>query len=70
MPQTITSDEVVGVAKGLGQAEFTRGDLAKKLGVEKPKKFSQGFHQARKAGRLAKVRDDEEGIGHFRLTDR
>jgi hypothetical protein len=67
MPQTITSDEVVGVAKGLGQAEFTRGDLAQKLEVERPE-FSKGFRQARKAGRLAKVRDDEEGIGHFRLT--
>jgi hypothetical protein len=30
----------------------------------------KGFRQARKAGRLDKVRDDEEGIGHFRLTDR
>jgi len=25
--------------------------------------------QARRAGRLDKVRDDEEGTGHFRLTD-
>ena len=69
MPQTITSDEVVGVAKGLGQAEFTRGDLAQKLGVDKSE-LKKGFHQARKAGSLDKVRDDKEGIGHFRLTDR
>jgi hypothetical protein len=70
MPKQITSDQVVAAAEGLDQAEFTRGDLAKKLGVDKPKQFSQGFRQARKAGRLDKVRDDEEGTGHFRLTDR
>src|SRR3954452_17555115 len=69
MPKQITSDQVVAAAEGLGKAEFTRGDLAQKLGVEKPKKFSQGFRQARRAGRLDKVRDDEEGTGHFRLTD-
>jgi hypothetical protein len=68
MPKEITSDQVVAAAEGLGKAEFTRSDLAQKLGVEKPKEFSQGFRQARRAGRLDKVRDDEEGTGHFRLT--
>ncbi len=28
----------------------------------------QAFVRARKAGRLEKVRDDEENTGHFRLT--
>jgi hypothetical protein len=70
MPKQITSDQVVAAAEGLGKTEFTRGDLAKKLGVEEPRRFSQGFRQARKAGRLDKVRDDEEGTGHFRLTNR
>jgi hypothetical protein len=37
--------------------------------VEERNKFSQGFRQARRAGRLDKVGDDEEGTGHFRLTD-
>ena len=69
MPKEITSDQVVAAAEGLGKAEFTRSDLAQKLGVEEPKEFSQGFRQARRAGRLDKVRDDEEGTGHFRLTD-
>jgi hypothetical protein len=68
MPKQITSDQVVAAAEDLGTAEFTRADLAQKLGVDNPKKFSQGFRQARKAGRLDKVRDDEEGTGHFRLT--
>jgi hypothetical protein len=69
MPKQITSDQVVAAAEGLGQAEFTRGDLAKKLGVDKPKKFRPAFREARQAGRLDKVRDDEEGTGHFRLTN-
>jgi uncharacterized protein YbcI len=70
MPKQITSDQVVAAAEGLGKAEFTRADLAQELGVDKPKKFRPGFRQARQAGRLDKVRDDEEGTGHFRLTDR
>ena len=44
----------------------TREDLAKKLGTKKPD-LMKGFRQARKAGRLEKVRDDEEGTGHFRV---
>ena len=70
MPKQITADQVVAAAEDLDKAEFTRGDIAQKLGVDKPKKFRPGFRQARQAGRLDKVRDDEEGTGHFRLTDR
>ena len=69
MPQDITEDQVVATARDLDQDEFTRGDLAEKLGVEKPE-LSKPFRQARRAGRLNKVRDDDEGTGHFRLTDR
>jgi Mn-dependent DtxR family transcriptional regulator len=69
MPKTVTSDQLVAAAEGLDKEEFTRGDLAQKLGVEKPS-FSQAFRKARKAGRLDKVRDDEQGTGHFRLTDK
>ena len=67
MPQQITSDQVVATAHDLEQPEFTRGDLAEKLGVEQPE-LRKGFRQARRAGRLDKVRDDDEGTGHFRLT--
>jgi hypothetical protein len=69
MPQTITSDEVVAAAKDLGQAEFTRGDIAQKLHVEQPT-LKRGFHQARKAGSFAKVRDDAKGTGLFRVTNK
>ncbi len=67
MTENITADQVVEAAKELNQDEFTRGDLAAKLGVEKPD-IKRAFRDARQAGRLDKVRDDEEGTGHFRLT--
>jgi hypothetical protein len=68
MSQTIGPDQVIATAHDLGQPEFTRGDLAEKLGVEQPE-LRKGFRQARRAGRLDKVRDDDEGTGYFRLTD-
>jgi hypothetical protein len=63
---TITEDQVIEAAQQLGQDEFTRADIAAKLGVEKPE-LKEAFVHARKAGRLEKVRDDEENTGHFRL---
>jgi hypothetical protein len=67
MPETVTPDQVVAAAKDLDQAEFTRDDLARKLGVEQPE-LRLAFRRARRAGHLDKVRDDEAGTGHFRLT--
>ena len=67
MAQTITPDQVVEAAKELGQDEFTRGQLAEKLGV-KTTELKHGFKEARQADRLEKVRDDDEGTGIFRLT--
>jgi hypothetical protein len=67
MQLTVTEDQLVEAAKDLGQDEFTRGDVAGKLGVDKPD-LKQAFVAARKAGRLEKVRDDEENTAHFRLT--
>ena len=64
---TITADQLVDAARELDQEEFTRADVAKQLGVEKPE-LKQAFVQARKAGRVEKVRDDEENTAHFRLT--
>ena len=65
MPSDITAEQVVGAAEGLGD-EFTRGDLAEKLGVEKAE-IRKAFREARKSGRLEKTRDDEENTGYFRL---
>jgi hypothetical protein len=67
MAEGVTADQVVDAARELGQEEFTRGDLAQKLGVEKHN-IRKGFREARKSGRLEKTRDDEENTGYFRLT--
>jgi DNA-binding transcriptional regulator LsrR (DeoR family) len=63
----ITDEQVVSAAQSLDQEEFTRGDLAEKLGVDKPD-IKKGFRAARQAGRLEKTRDDEENTGYFKLT--
>jgi hypothetical protein len=68
MPQDITAEQVVAAARELDQAEFTRGDLADKLGVEKAE-IKPAFREARQSGRLEKVRDDENNTGHFRLSE-
>jgi transcription initiation factor IIE alpha subunit len=68
MAQEITPEQVVEAARALDKEEFTRGDLAAKLGVEKTD-IRPAFRTARQAGRLEKVRDDEENTGIFRLTD-
>jgi DNA-binding transcriptional regulator LsrR (DeoR family) len=63
----ITDDQVVEAAKSLSQPEFTRSDIAAKLGVEKTE-LQKAFKAARRSGRLEKVRDDEQNTGHFRLA--
>lgn len=67
MSQGITSSDLVEAAKALGKEEFTRGDIAAQLGVEKPDTRA-AFKEARHQGKLEKVRDDEENTGWFRLT--
>jgi DNA-binding transcriptional regulator LsrR (DeoR family) len=69
MATAITGDQVVGAAQDLPQSEFTRADVAEKLGVEKPELY-KAFKAARKSGRVQKVRDDENNTGHFRVTDK
>ena len=69
MTDTITPDQVVEAAQGLPQEEFTRADLAEKLGVDKPE-LKQGFKEARQAGRLEKTREDSENTRYFRLTSK
>ena len=64
---TITADQLIEAARELDQPEFTRADVAAKLGVEKSE-LKQAFNRARKDGRLEKTRDDEENTGHFRIT--
>lgn len=68
MTQEITADQVIQAAREHGDSEFTRGDLAAKLGVEKAD-IKPAFREARQAGKIEKTRDDDENTGHFRLTE-
>ena len=68
MAKTITPDQVVAAARELDQPEFTRDDLAGKLGVGKPK-FKAAFKAARESGQVEKLRDDADHKGRFRVTD-
>jgi len=63
-----TQDEVVQAARALGQREFTRAELAEKLGVKAPG-MRASFREAKEAGQLEKVRDEEDGTTYFRLAD-
>ena len=67
MSDTITPDQIIQAAQALPQEEFTRADIAEKLGVEKLE-LKPSFKKARKAGRLEKTRDDAENTRYFRLT--
>jgi hypothetical protein len=67
MTEGITSSDLIEAAKALGAEEFSRGDLAKQLGVEK-QDIKPAFKEARQQGKLEKTRDDEENTGYFRLT--
>ena len=67
MSEAITSANIVEAAQALGKEEFSRGDLAEQLGVEK-QDIKPAFKEARHQGKLEKVRDDEENTGYFKLT--
>ena len=67
MSEAITSAKIVEAAQALGKEEFSRGDLAEQLGVEK-QDIKPAFKEARHQGKLEKVRDDEENTGYFKLT--
>jgi len=68
MAQSPTADQVVDAARELEQEEFTRGDIAGQIGVEKTD-VKSGFNQAKKNGLIEKTRDDENNTGHFKLSD-
>ena len=67
MSRNVTPEHVVEAAESLDQAEFSRAEVAERLGVEKVH-LRKSFRVARKTGRIEKVRDDDEGTGLFRLT--
>ena len=67
MSESLTSTSIVEAAQALGKDEFCREDIAGQLGVDKPD-IKPAFREARKLGKLEKVRDDEENTAYFRLT--
>lgn len=67
MEGSVAGDRIIAVAGELGKPEFTRADLADRLGVS-VQDLKDGFKAARQAGRVEKVREDDEGKGVFRLT--
>jgi hypothetical protein len=70
MADAVTPDQVVEAAKELGEAEFTRPEIATKLNVDR-EELKEGFRAARKDGRIEKVAEGGEGKKPtFRLTDK
>ena len=67
MSDGLTSASIVEAAQQLGTDEFSRGDIAGQLGVDKAE-IKAAFREARKMGKIEKTRDDEENTGYFRLT--
>jgi DNA-binding MarR family transcriptional regulator len=63
----ITPERVVATAGELDHDEFTRNELAAKLGVS-IQDLKPAVKAARQAGRIEKVRENAEGKGVFRLT--
>jgi hypothetical protein len=67
MGKTVTEEQVVGAARELNQAEFTRADLADKLDIRR-REMKEAFQAAKQAGSFEKVRKADDGTGVFRLT--
>ena len=67
MTKTVTEEQVMHAARELRQDEFTRADLAGKLGVERSH-VKRGLKAARQSGTLEKVRTDGDGKGLFRVS--
>ena len=61
-----TQEEVLAAARALGRDEFTREDVAEKLGTE-VSTMQPGWKAAKQADRLEKVRE-AGGTNYFRLA--
>lgn len=66
MAETVTSDQLAAAARGFEKDEFTRAELADKLGVQ-VSDIKQAVKEAREAGRIDWTGENEEGKGLFRL---
>lgn len=68
MANSPSQHEVVEAARGLGKPEFTRDDVAEKLGIERSQ-MKPAWKSAKEAGQVQKVRSDEDGTNYFRVAD-
>lgn len=66
MAKEATQEQVLEAARSLDGDEFTREDVAEKLGLE-IKQMQPSWKAAKEAGQLEKVRT-EEGKNFFRLA--
>jgi hypothetical protein len=67
MAQAPTQDQVLDAARSLGKEEFTREEVADKLGVEIAE-MRPSWKAAKDAGKIEQVRNDD-GTRYLRLTD-
>ncbi len=67
MASAVSADQIVQTATELGKPEFTRKELADKLGV-KPLELGDAMKAAREAGKIDKAGENDEGKGLFRLS--
>jgi hypothetical protein len=67
MATTITSQQLLEAARDLNKPEFTRADLAKKLGTGRGE-LRDAFKGARREGAIEKTGEDANGKGLFRVA--
>ncbi len=67
MAQAPTQDQVLEAARSLGKEEFTREEVAAKLGAEIAE-MRPGWKAAKDSGRIEQVRKDG-GTRYLRLTE-
>jgi DNA-binding MarR family transcriptional regulator len=67
MAETVTQEQVLDAIRSLGE-EFTRSDVAEKLGIE-ISAMQPSWKAVKEAGQIEKVRN-EDGKRFFRLADK
>jgi len=66
MAKAPTEEEVLDAARSLGKEEFTREEVAEKLGAE-ISEMRPSWKAAKDAGKIEQVRNDD-GTRYLRLT--
>ncbi len=68
MAEAVTQEQVMEAARSLGREEFTREEIAEKLGAE-VSEMRPSWKALKDADQIEKVRN-EGGKRYFRLADR